>query len=320
MSIVSSALNQAMKVERLAKLRLVAEKALSPATKIAHRYGPEILVGTGIVGGVTAAVFAARATLKLEPVIDDMREKLAVINEYKKVTDENEHEENYPTQKFVRDKTRVYLQGTGRIAKLYGPALTLGVVSVGCILGAHGIMRKRNVALAAAYKAVEHSFNEYRKRFAKEFGEEKALDFDRGFFDEESKDKETGKTKVVTHVNKNNHSPYSRFFDENSRYYMQTKEYNLAFLTHTQNFFNDLLWARGYVYLNEVYEALDIPQTKAGNAVGWSLNSKMGDKQVDFGIFDIESERARSFVNGWERAILLNFNVDGLIEPNIDDI
>jgi hypothetical protein len=40
---------------------------------------------------------------------------------------------------------------------------------------------------------------------------------------------------------------------------------------------------------------------------------------VNFGIFD-DNERARDFVNGFEGAILLDFNVDGVIYHKIEDI
>jgi len=175
------------------------------------------------------------------------------------------------------------------------------------------------VALAAAYKALEHSFHEYRKMVVKEFGEEKDRDISRGFFPEEHKDKKSGETKVITHVNKNSHSPYAKFFDEGNANWQRDSEYNLYFLTAKQNYWNNMLHARGHVFLNEIYDDLGIPRTKAGNVVGWVI-SKNSDNEIDFGIYEIGSEKARQFVNGWERSILLDFNVDGPIVPNIDDI
>lgn len=35
------------------------------------------------------------------------------------------------------------------------------------------------------------------------------------------------------------------------------------------------------------------------------------DNFIDFGVFDGDRPRARDFVNGYERSILLDFNVDG---------
>ena len=50
--------------------------------------------------------------------------------------------------------------------------------------------------------------------------------------------------------------------------------------------------------------------------VGWVLGN--GDNCIDFGIWDSANEKARDFVNGREGAILLDFNVDGVIYDLID--
>ena len=67
--------------------------------------------------------------------------------------------------------------------------------------------------------------------------------------------------------------------------------------------------------LNEVYDMLGIPRTKAGQIVGWIYveDHPNGDNFVDFGIYDMNREKVRDFVNGYERTILLDFNVDGNI-------
>ena len=88
---------------------------------------------------------------------------------------------------------------------------------------------------------------------------------------------------------------------------------NLSFLKCQQKYANDLLVAHGYLFLNQVYEMLGIPKTKAGQVVGWIYDKKnpQHDNYVDFGIYDLHNERKRDFVNGYERSILLDFNVDG---------
>ena len=88
------------------------------------------------------------------------------------------------------------------------------------------------------------------------------------------------------------------------------------FLNAQQNYANDLLKSKGYLFLNDVYDMLGIPKTKAGQVVGWVYdpeNPNSGDNYVDFGIYDAYNEKARDFVNGYERTILLDFNVDGYI-------
>lgn len=288
------------------KVALVTAKASRPVTNLSHRYGPEILTGAGIAGGVGTVILASRATLKLEGIVDKTKADILVA-------------ETRNDDKAAR-KARV--DGIFAIAKLYTPTVTLGVASAGMVLGAHGIMKKRNVALAAAYKAIEQSFSEYRKRVVEEIGVEKEQDIRYGLRDEKIKDEETGKTKTVTHVDPSGISKYAVFFDDQSSSWSKTASYNLVFLRAQQNYANDMLQARGHLFLNEVYDMLGLPRTKAGQVVGWYLDltgkgDQDGDGYVDFNIYNFDSTKARQFVNGQENVVLLDFNVDGLIHDKI---
>lgn len=111
-------------------------------------------------------------------------------------------------------------------------------------------------------------------------------------------------------------SQYARFFDEGSPAWSKDSEYNLMFLKQQQQYANDLLKKRGHIFLNEIYDMLGIPRTKAGAVVGWVYdeNNPIGDNYVSFGITD---ERNANFVNGYEKSVLLDFNVDGNIWDKI---
>ena len=274
---------------------------------LVKKHSPEILTTVGIVGVVASAVMASKATLKLEPVV----EKIKNGKDEAKSFLEDEMFPEYDKDRHNKEVARVYVKGAVDLSKLYGPSITLGLSSIACIIGAHGIMRKRNVALAAAYKAVETSFSEYRKRVIAELGEEKEEDVYIGRQQVEIVD-ENGKKKKVTKVDPNGISAYARFFDEYSDNWSKTPEYNLLFLKAQQNYANDLLHARGHVFLNEVYDMIGIPRSQAGQVVGWVI-SKDGDNFIDFGVYDFDNTGSHLFVNGHERSILLDFNVDGVI-------
>jgi hypothetical protein len=115
------------------------------------------------------------------------------------------------------------------------------------------------------------------------------------------------------------YSSYAKFFDETSTYWSKDAEYNLMFLLQVQQHANNVLRSRysenkvGWLFLNEVYEMLGLPKTKAGQIVGWIYkeNNTDGDNYVDFGIFN--SDKNAKFVNGFEKSIILDFNVDGPI-------
>lgn len=112
-------------------------------------------------------------------------------------------------------------------------------------------------------------------------------------------------------------SPYARHFDETCMAWTKDPESNKFYLLRQQEYANEKLRQRGYLFLNEVYDILGIPRTKAGQCVGWMYDTEnpIGDNYVDFGIFD--QVHNRSFVNGYENSVLLNFNVDGNILDRI---
>ncbi len=282
------------------------------------KHSPEILVVAGVIGTVTSAVMACKATTKAGKIVDEMHEQMDQIHEVAKMG-----REDYTEQDLKKDTTIVYAQTGLKFAKLYGPSVVLGALSISSILTGHNILRKRNIALAAAYTAVDKGFKEYRSRVVERFGKEidhelryniKAKQFDKTVTDEK-----TGKEKVtketVNVVNPDIYSDYARFFDEGCAGWTKDPEYNLMFLKNQQRYANDKLKAQGYLFLNDVYEQLGIPKTKAGQVVGWIYDEKqpIGDNFVDFGIYDSYIEANRNFVNGYERTILLDFNVDGNI-------
>jgi hypothetical protein len=251
--------------------------------------------------------------LKVEDVLEEFEEKKIKIESAK----EKLPEEKYSDQDYKKDRIVLATQTSVEFVKLYCPAVTLGAASIACMLGAHGIMKKRNVALAAAYKVIEGGFKDYRRRVVEELGVDKDIQFKTGIkkdvievTEQDGKKKPTKKTVDV--LDPNQYSTYARFFDESCSQWSKTPEYNMVFLKCQQNFANDLLHARGHLFLNEVYDMLGIDHSQAGAVVGWIM-SKDGDNFVDFGIYDIDNKASRAFVNGYERSILLDFNVDGVI-------
>lgn len=305
-------------MNKLKNVGFAISKVAGRGGLVLKKYSPEILMVTGVVGVVTSTVLACKATLKLDDIVCDADDKIETIHDAFNGDIELKEGATYTEQDYKRDLVIAYVQKGAAIMKLYGPAVSLGVASIGCILGSHHIMSKRNVALVAAYKATEQAFEEYRKRVVDEYGEDKDHQFKYGTTKEtitevvkgeDGKDKKVKKT--IEKNDPNMHSQYARFFDESSTQWSKTPEYNMVFLKCQQNFFNDMLNTRGHVFLNEVYDALGLPRSQAGAIVGWVKGQ--GDDYVDFGMYNPDSERARDFVNGYERSILLDFNVDGVI-------
>lgn len=308
------------------------------------KHSPEILVVSGIVGMTASAVLACKATTKAGAIIEETKNDMhdlhlvsvasgikcknedSYTNEDLKKIDlltKQEETKSYTKDDLKKDTTIVYTQTAVKFIKLYGPAVLLGVASIASILAGHNIIRKRNVALAAAYATVDKSFKRYRGNVVERFGEEidkelryniKAKEVEKTVTDEKGKEK---KVKEVINVadNPNQYSDFARIFDEYCIGWSKDPESNLVFLKQQQNWANEKLQAKGYLFLNEVYEMLGFPITKAGASVGWIYNKDepVGDNFVDFGIYNLNSQKAHDFVNGYERSIVLDFNVDGPI-------
>lgn len=283
------------------------------------KHSPEIMVVAGVAGVVVSAVLACKATTKLSTILDGTKEELDSIHN---CMEDESIAENYSKEDGKKDLAIVYAQTGIKLVKLYAPAVLIGALSITSILASNNILRKRNVALAAAYATIDKGFKEYRNRVVERFGEEidrelkyniKAKKFEETVVDENGKEKKSKTT--VNVADPNAVSGYARFFDDGCNGWEKDSEYNLMFLRAQQQYANDLLKSRGHLYLNEVYDLLGIPRTKAGQVVGWIYNTKnpVGDNYVDFGIYDTNREVVRDFVNGYERTILLDFNVDGNI-------
>lgn len=282
------------------------------------KYSPEILLFLGITGVITSTVMACKRTLKVNDILKEKENNIELVNKH--LNDETR--KDYTEKDSKKDLAIINVQTGMKIVKLYSPAVLLGTASILSILQGHNILKKRNIAIAAAYATIDNSFKKYRsnvvERFGKNIDNELRYNIKAKEIEEETTD-EKGKKKIekkeITVIEGNQISDYARFFDECSTNWEKDAEYNLMFLRRQQEYANELLKSRGHLFLNEVYDMLGIQRSKAGQVVGWIYDTRnpKGDNYVDFNIYNIKNEANRQFVNGEERSILLDFNVDGVI-------
>ena len=295
---------------------------LGSATYTLKKYSPEILLGVGVVGVVGSAVLACKATLKVEEVLDEHTKMTCQINEGVMLRESSNVD--YSVQDETADRRALMFATTGKFIRLYGPSVTLMTVSVGCILGAHHIVKKRNVALMAAYKLIEEAFGNYRKRVVSEFGEQ----VDNRFYYGTETVEGSPKIKVVDEdgnereleLARHNLSGFSRLFEADkpdqfggwlgSTQWSKIHEYNLDFLKAKEDHFNNMLLIKGFVTVNDVYSELGFPSTEAGMICGWRYKSDRGDGYISF--------KPRTLDGNWAFgqdgcSIILDFNIDGVI-------
>lgn len=280
-----------------------------------RKHSPEILVVAGIAGMVVSAIIACKATTKVNKIVEDTKNDIDKVHTATE-TGVTEAGESYSAEDSKKDLTIIYVQTGIKFAKLYAPAIILGTLSITSILASNNILRKRNVALGAAYAAIDKSFKEYRSRVVERFGEQVDQELKYNIkakkFEEVEVDPETGKEKKVKKtvqvVDPKLQSDYAVYFDSKSRNYETNQDYNRMFLKAQQAFANDKLQTRGHLFLNEVLDDLDLPRTPAGQIVGWTADGP--DGYVNFRIVEVERETEDG---RHEPVLLLDFNVEGNI-------
>lgn len=304
-------------------IMMKASRLMHGAGLTIKKHSPEIFMTVGIVGTVASTVLACKATTKVGTILEETKTTVDIIHDGMEKGDINGKE--YTKDDGKKDLTIVYAQTGVKLAKLYAPAIAVGTLSIASIVWGHNILKKRNIALAAAYAVVDKGFKDYRKNVVDRFGQEidKELRFNikAKEIETEVEDEKGNKTtkKEIVNVAENPSSKYSDFarvWECGNPGWTKDAQFNLLYLRKIENYFNDVLKTRGYVFLNEVYEMLGYQKTPAGQIVGWKYNNKenkYADNYIDFGIYNINRQENCDFINGYERSIVLDFNVDGPI-------
>lgn len=290
------------------KLTRFAGKALLTGKK----YSPEILLGAGLASGAATLYFACKETITAGEVLDRHKAAMDEIHEALELEDPD-----FGKREAQINTVKVYGRTAWEMFRNYAPAIIFGSLSVGCILASHGIMRKRNLALAASLVTVRSAFDEYRGRVRRDLGD----DMDRHFmYDtvektiEHEETDEDGKTKKVKEklVLPTGAIGYDRFFDEANPQWEKDGAANYLFVRSQLVTLRNMQIARGYLFLNEVYDMLGFTITVAGQGAGWIYDpSNPEGTLIGFEGFDLSeiglSDQVRAFKNGYERCVLLHF-------------
>lgn len=288
-----------------------------------RKASPEILTAGAILSGVACIGFTIRQTLSVRPLFDEVDEFHEMVEKTYAMQDDFTEEQTqqflgeghqlYTKELETRDTIILYTQIGWKLTKHYMVPLAFGALSVACILGAYKVSKARYAALAAAYTGLQGAFDDLKEKLKEKLGSDEAKELIADALSEQMDtitDEQTGR---ATKQLRPTCSQYARFFDESSIYFKREAGDNLSFLQRQEAFANQLLRMNGCVFLNEVYDMLGFPRTKAGSIVGWIWNPTGGDKQIDFGYWNLDDQKKRDFINGWERSVLLDFNVDGVI-------
>lgn len=270
----------------------INNKTLAKAAVFIHRHWADICLWTGIASGAGAVVATGVQTTKLEPIVAEHEEQLRVIAT-KAANDKGYSEKDQRT-----DRLKVYARTLGKLGKLYAVPAGLEAVSIATRVSGHRTLKGENLALAAAYTGVYEAYKKLKAQTPKE--ETIVIPF------EENGDEKSDATKLQEALLEH---PYCRVFHSQNKYWHGIFEENVAFLRSKMALANERFHARGFLYLNEVFDMIGIPLCDEGEYIGWVEGS--GDDFVDFGITPIVDSRVDG---GISPSIWLDFNVDGHVE------
>ncbi len=296
-------------------------------------HAPEILAVTGSVASVGAIAFAIKETPKATQILEEHKQNIENVHTVIKSADESE-EIDYSSDDEKKDLFIIYSKTGLKLVKNYWAMLLLEGISIGCTLGGAYTSRQKYASLLTTALTMEQIHNTYRKNVVERFGEETDKELRHGIKTKAEeyviKDKDGKETKVkeVTRDKKSKydtHMDITRFFDEVNAAgtYSRDAWANRAFILGIEQWANNRLVTRGYVYLNEVYEKLGVPESEAGHHLGWVYKDHSKDdlqkhhNRIVISFVGADGQPATDFENGIEPSVLLDFNVDGYIDNQI---
>lgn len=288
-----------------------------------------MLLIAGIAATAGAILLSIKATLKLEDTLGKANQEIKQVKN--KMKDENKLASGeYTLQSCKRELTKVYAKNVCNVLRLYIPTTMAFGVSISCLFGAHKIMKGRNIALAAAYTAMDNGWKNYRERVINKVGKETEREIFKNIYEEEREvtviDKE-GNEKTVTkkikvpHMDKDN--IYSYLFDSSNPDWSNSGRLNIDYLLGKEKYLNQRFIAQGYLFLHDIYAALGIEpgmiderKLQASRVIGWIYDpvEDTGDNYISFGLSDKEgnlTKEAMDMLRYGERDVWLEFNPDG---------
>ena len=229
------------------------------------RQSPNILLGVGITGMITSTVMAVKATPKALKLIEEERNA--------RKQPETVYHDNTPLTVVDMAPELTKLEIVKIAWKPYIPSITVGGLSLLCILGSTSINAKRTAGLAAAYKLSEAALTEYKDAVVETIGTKKEKEVREKIADKQVEANPVNNSTVILTSNGNTlcYDPLS------GRYFRSSPEA----IYKAVNDVNFQLLNEEFVSLNEFYDNIGLELTKLGENLGWN-SFREGKVEVDF--------------------------------------
>lgn len=263
----------------------------------------DLMMGIGTAGVLGGTALLCRESVKLQDILE----------EYRDLRDELD-EDDKKEMRTLRMKT------AGKVVLNFLPGSTMEIAGLTSMWGGYSGVKTALVGMGAAYSGLQEFIDKYREGVREKYGEEADEELAYGFHKEDvvvTKEDGTQETETVRIYPKRKGmpSPYARYFAYGEADGAEKSlTYNKHFLEAQQKVFNGSFYARRKIMLNDVYRALGFKESKAGNHVGWvyDKNAPVGDNYIDLRIQEVMREREDG--EGWEKVLMIDPNVDGMVE------
>lgn len=74
---------------------------------------------------------------------------------------------------------------------------------------------------------------------------------------------------------------YEKLFDDSCVGWSRDTKYNMMFITSQLYYANDLLRARGWMSLNEIYDLFGFPQELEAQVIGWKFTGEKDNECIE---------------------------------------
>jgi len=290
-------------------MKINFNQLLNKAKPYAEKYMPVVLLIGGAIGLVATGIEIATAAPEAKKVVEDFKENRDNLEEAK---------EDLPEEEVKEQIVNLYKNTGFELVKLYIKPVVTGTMSVAMIFVSHGMLTKQIATLTTACASLDSMYKNYRNNVIEKYGAEEDFRLRNNIKTVEVEEKVEGKKKPVKKeidvVDPYGLlSPYTRLFDESNPNFRKDPTLNGTFLRAVLKMANEKLCAQGYLFLNDVLDALGYQTCKEGCVVGWIWDPDGVPQQIDFGMRELNRPSVQNFINGYEPVVMLDFNVQGVI-------
>lgn len=254
----------------------VADLAKNTLREISKN-SPAILTGLAATGVVTTTIFGIAATPKAIAIIDDATYQ-RYEDEYVKGNQQNKEQLSFPEWLGIDTETYTWKDCVNTLTKkeiikltwkCYIPTFAMGLVTIGCIIGAHKEHLRRNAALASLYSLTETAFKEYKEKVVETIGKNKELKVRDDIAGDQLKKNPIGDAEVIF-----TGKGETLCYDPMSGRYFKT---DIEKIRRVQNHLNRELMSEMFISLNEFYDEIGLGHIKLGEDNGWNIDKGLID-------------------------------------------